>query len=239
MIKRFFNAVFQFTLITVGLFLACDVSAQSLSVREQRLADMLIQGVLPMTDLTREQQAIFGPAVIRGTFDLADEAFAEINVLFDIVDNSSLSNSEADSIFEEIDELFGDISAIGNALAFSSERILFGRPRAPRRAFTIGELLARARARRVPALVRAVGGARNLTDPLAILNQLPLTRAVAVDIFNRSALTPEVLSSSRFVTESVAIARAMFQIGARRARTEVASALIAVVVILDSELGLL
>ena len=234
--KTFSFAVLQAALIGVTLFSAADVSAQSLSSRGRRLADMLAAGVLPMTDLTRNQQAVFGPVILDQTMEINDELFDELDNLLFMLGNVRPGSNAFDALFEEANEVFAEIAGVANAQDFVVERILFGTPRSPRRAFTVSQLLARARARRVPAIVGAVGGRSNLNVQNAIVNQLSDPRHATLAVFFNANFDPEVLSD-QFSSNVTFIGR-LLGVSRRRARSLTISANASVLAILAIEFGL-
>lgn len=202
------------------------------------MADMLVEGVLPMTDLTRNQQAVFGPVILDQTNEIADELFDELDILLVMSEGLIPGTNAFDAISEEINEIFVEVSAVANVQDFVIERMLFGTPRSPRRAFTVGQLLARARARRVPAIVGAVGGRANLNAQNAIVNQLSGPRRATVVVFFTTDFDLETLSDPDQFDSNVTFIQRVLGVSRRRARTLNSAATISVFAFLRSELGL-
>lgn len=185
---------------------APEIQAQSLTRREQRLVDMLADGILPMTDLTRAQQLVFGPRVNQELFDTAVEAQEALEDIVDQLMTAPPSGFDLELLLAEFDANNFTFNFQVNAQDFVSDRILFGRPRAPQRAFTVRELLARGRARSVPAIDEGIDPDLLFLDPLTIVRpfsprriaaSIALSQAANETTYDLSLLrSPEVLLAS-------------------------------------------
>ncbi len=149
--------------LVIALLTSATAEAQRpLSANEVRVARSLADGVLPMSDLTRAQQRRIFPRFGRINQSRLDEINERLEELFELFFDEDNPFSFAE-IQEMLDVEFARLIPETNILIFQETQLLFEPARANRRRLTPAQLLRRARNRRRPAVIAALGSDINVS----------------------------------------------------------------------------